>query len=261
MRSSVCLLAVLLVTGCASSPDDDPLIWSDDVIRALPREQGEVVEVARFSHLRPGAPTAPWEPWVIVRGNTPTTYRIVELDGAGALEADCAEGGSGMWRRIRIDPQVQPVLEWRWRVPQPQPGSPPLSVTSSKSPMMRLSIAFHGDPAKLDFDDRVKLRMARALTVHGLPYASLLYVWMVGVPAGTVLHYSHTDRVRMIVVQSGLERVGEWVTERRNVVEDFRRAFAEEPGDIVGVGLMTDYGDDGSRRRSYYGDITFRSDK
>jgi hypothetical protein len=41
------------------------------------------------------------------------------------------------------------------------------------------------------------------------------------------------------------------------VVEDFRRAYGEEPGDIVGVGLMTDYGDDGSPRKAYYGDITF----
>ena len=73
----------------------------------------------------------------------------------------------------------------------------------------------------------------------------------------TVLHSPHTDRVRMIVVESGAQRAGEWVTIRRNVVEDFRRAFDEEPGDIVSVGLMTDYGDDGSPRRAVYGDITF----
>jgi hypothetical protein len=101
--------------------------------------------------------------------------------------------------------------------------------------------------------------MARALTVNGLPYASLLYVWLVGVPVDTVLHSPHTDRVRMIVVESGVQRAGEWITLRRNVLQDFRRAFGEEPDDIVGVGLMTDYGDDGSRRRAFYGDITFRS--
>jgi hypothetical protein len=47
----------------------------------------------------------------------------------------------------------------------------------------------------------------------------------------------------MIVVKSGVRRIG------------------EEPDDIVAVGLMTDPGDDGSRRRSFYGDITFRSGK
>jgi hypothetical protein len=261
MRSSAVLLCVLFAAGCASTPEDDALVWSDNVVRTLERQNGDLVEVARFSRLRPGDTPAPWEPWLIVRGNAPTQYRVAEVEGISALEAEGVEGGSGMWRKIRIDPARQPMLEFRWRVPQPEPGSPPLSVTSRASPMMRLSVGFHGDSDKLDFDDRVKLRMARALTVNGLPYASLLYVWMVGVPAGTVLPSPHTDRVRLIVVESGLQRVGEWITVRRNVAEDFRLAFGEEPGDIVGVGLMTDYGDDGSRRRAFYGDITFRSGK
>lgn len=258
MRSSACAFLVLLA-GCAAAPPGDSLVWSDAVVRSLERERGEVVEAARFSRLRPGDAPDPWEPWSIVRGNAPTTYRLAEADGIVGLEAVGVEGGSGMWRKIRIDPQAQPMMEWRWRVPLPEPGSPPLTVTSSNSPVVRLSLAFHGDPDKLDFEDRVKLRMARALTVNGLPYASLLYVWMVGVPAGTVLHSPHTDRVRLIVVESGVQRAGQWISVRRNVVEDFRRAFDEEPGDIVGIGLMTDHGDDGSRRRAFYGDITFRA--
>jgi hypothetical protein len=67
--------------------------------------------------------------------------------------------------------------------------------------------------------------------------------------------------VRMVVVESGAQRIGEWVSIRRNVLEDYRRAFGEEPSDVLAVGLMTDPGDDGSPRRSFYGDITFRSDK
>jgi hypothetical protein len=259
MRSSA-VAAFLLLAGCAASPEPDSLVWSDGVVRTLERQGGDVVEVARFSQMRPGDTVEPWEPWFIVRGNRPTTYRLAEVDGVAALEAVGVEGGSGMWRKIRIDPQAQPVLEWRWRVPLPEPGSPPLTQTSSRSPIARLSLAFHGDPEKLDFEDRVKLRMAKALTVNGLPYASLLYVWMVNVPAGTVLHSPHTDRVRLIVAESGVRRAGQWITIRRNVVEDFKRAFNEDPGDIVGIGLMTDYGDDGSRRRVFYGDITFRSE-
>ncbi|MGH8689876.1 MAG: DUF3047 domain-containing protein, partial [Burkholderiales bacterium] len=65
----------------------------------------------------------------------------------------------------------------------------------------------------------------------------------------------------MIVVESGMQRAGEWVTVRRNVAEDYRRAYGEEPDDIVAVGLMIDPGDDYSRRRAFYGDITFRSGK
>jgi hypothetical protein len=249
----------LLAAGCAGTPDDTSLVWSDNVVRSMEREQGSVVEVARFSQLWPGGSTGPWEPWLIVRGNAPTRYRVAEVDGVVALEAEGKEGGSGMWRKIRLDPQQHPLLEWRWRVPLPAPGSPPLTAVASKSPIARLSIAFHGDAEALDFEDRVKLRMAKALTVHGLPYASLVYVWMMNVPVDTVIHSPHTDRVRLIVVESGDRRAGQWVAIRRNLVEDFRRAFEEEPGDVVGVGLMTDYGDDGSPRRAVYGDITIRS--
>jgi len=260
MRSSAVLLCLLLAAGCASTPGDS-LVWSDSLARTLERESGEVVEVARFSRLRPGAPVDPWQPFLVVRGNTPTDYRVVEVDGTPALGAEGREGGSGLWNKIRVDPQRSPILEWRWRVPRPDPGSPPLSVTSRASPMARLSLAFHGDAGALDFEDRAKLRLAKALTVHGLPYASLLYVWMMREPVDSVLHSPHTDRVRLIVVESGAQRAGEWVTIRRNVVEDFRRAYGEEPGDIVSVGLMTDHGDDGSPRRMIYGDITFREEK
>jgi DUF3047 family protein len=260
MRSSAGLALLVLLAGCVSTPDN-PLVWSDDLVRTLPRERGEVVEVARFSRLAPGTTLAPWEPWFVRRGNTPTAYRLVEVDGASALEADAPEGGSGVSRKIRIDPRRHPVIEWRWRIPRAEESVSPPSVASHNSPMARLSLAFHGDPDKLDFDDRAKLRLAKLLTVNGLPYASLLYVWMLDVPVETVLRSPYTDRVRMIVVESGTQHAGEWVSVRRNVVDDYRRAYGEEAQDIVAVGLMTDPGDDGSRRRSYYGDITFRSGK
>jgi hypothetical protein len=250
------IAAALLVSGCASTPDD-PLVWSDELVRALPRERGEVVEVARFSSMAPGAPLAPWEQFFVRRGTTPTEYRVVNLDGSAVLEADAREGGTGLSRKIRIDPRRHPVLEWRWRVPA-QPGAA-LEAASGQSPLARLSLAFHGDPNKLDFDDRAKLRLATVLTANGLPYASLLYVWMLDQPVETVIQSPYTARVRMIVVQSGAQRVGEWVTVRRNVLEDYRRAFGEEAEDIVAVGVMTDPGDDYSRRRTFYGDITFRS--
>ena len=134
----------------------------------------------------------------------------------------------------------------------------PICGPSSTSPPVRISLGFDGDAARLDFEDRVKLRLAKVLTVNGLPYASLLYVWLNRLPAETVYSSPHTERVRHIVVESGAERLDQWISVRRNVLEDYRRVFGEEPGDLVGIGLMTDPGDNGEPRRAYYGDITFR---
>ena len=66
--------------------------------------------------------------------------------------------------------------------------------------------------------------------------------------------------MRHIVVESGERHLDQWVSVRRNVLEDYKRAFGEEPGDIVAVGIMTDYGDNNAPRRAYYGDITFHRD-
>ena len=122
---------------------------------------------------------------------------------------------------------------------------------SRASPPVRISLAFDGDPAKLDFDDRAKLRLAKALTVNGLPYASLLYVWMNDGPVETVLlQPAHRARAPRSWWRAASSALDQWVTVRRNVLEDYRRAFGEEPGDIVAVGLMTDFGDNGAPRRA-----------
>lgn len=238
----------------------DELTWSGDLARTLPLQDGALVEAAHFSRLRPGQDDlGGWEPFAVMRGNTPTRYRLVELDGVVVIQADSAEGGSGLYRKIRIDPRRTPILEWRWRVPRDS-GRGGADGPSVYSPPVRLSVGFDGDPAKLDFDDRAKLRMAKALTVNGLPYASLLYVWLNQRPVGALYSSPHTERVRHIVVESGERHLGQWVTVRRNVLEDYKRAFGEEPRDIVAVGIMTDYGDNSAPRRAFYGDITFRAE-
>jgi hypothetical protein len=62
----------------------------------------------------------------------------------------------------------------------------------------------------------------------------------------------------MIVTQSGHDKVGTWQEVTRDVYEDFKRAFGEEPGRITAVGIMTDTDNTGSAVEAYYGDIAFR---
>jgi hypothetical protein len=64
----------------------------------------------------------------------------------------------------------------------------------------------------------------------------------------------HPGSVRNIVLRSGEDRLGEWLRERRNVVEDFRTAFGRDPPPVVEVvALFTDNDQTREPVEAYYG--------
>ena len=255
-RLALLALALAGLGGCATAPEEDTLLASTSIVRALERETGDVVEVARFSQMSAGAPLPEgWMQWGLNSGRQPTRYRIASIGRTVALEAYADQAGTGLNRHIRVDPHRQPILEWRWRVDSLTPDAD-ANYRRRDDSAARLVVAFHGDASKLDFDDRAKLRLAKAITGEALPYAILMYVWANHVPVDTVVPNPHFGRIRLIVVESGPARLGEWVSYRRNVLEDYRRAFNEDPGDIVSVGVLTDSDTPQQVAHDYYGDIT-----
>jgi len=252
------LISAVLLAACASSPDDG-LLGSTPIVRELGREQGNVVEVARFSRLSAGAPLPEdWRPWGLRSGKRLTEYRLVSSAPGTVLEASADRSATGLHRHIRVDPRRQPILEWGWSVAGLIPGADKRYAQRDDS-AARLVISFHGDADKLDFEQRAKLRLIKAVTGDALPYAILMYVWADELPVDTVLPNPHFDRIRLIVVETSAARVGQWVQYRRNVLEDFRLAFGEEPGDIVSVGVLADSDNTQHVARSYYADITLRA--
>lgn len=250
--------ALAVLAGCATKPGDDGLLASTPIVNALDRETADVVPVARFSQLSPGDPLpAGWIPWGANSGKPPTVYRIVGNDGRTALEAYAELGATGLHRHIRIDPHRQQIVEWSWKVDSLIPDADVRYARKDDS-AARLVIAFHGDPAKLDFDERAKLRLVKAITGDRLPYAILMYVWANNVPVDTIVQNPHIDRIKLIVVEDGKSHLGQWHSYRRNVLEDYRRAFNEDPGDIVSVGVLTDSDNVKHVSQGWYGDITMR---
>lgn len=53
-------------------------------------------------------------------------------------------------------------------------------------------------------------------------------------------------------------RLNQWVSEERNIYEDYKKAFGQEPPMISGVAIMTDTDNTGESAVAYYGDIIFK---
>ena len=109
----------------------------------------------------------------------------------------------------------------------------------------------------LSLTERAVFLVSRAASGRELPYATLMYVWSGVHPVGTVIANPRTRRIEMIVASSGSGEVGKWQTLKRNLHDDFQRAFGERPGRLTAVGVLTDTDNTRSRAEAWYGDIRF----
>jgi len=65
----------------------------------------------------------------------------------------------------------------------------------------------------------------------------------------------YTKNALIVAVESGSAKTGQWVSEERNIRDDYRKLFGEEPPDVGAVAVMTDTDDTREDITAYYGDI------
>lgn len=166
-----------------------------------------------------------------------------------------ADGSASMLRRrVRIEGSELGSVAFSWRAAALIDGADLTDADASDSPT-RIVLAFDGDPARLSARNRMLFDLAQAVSGEAPPYATLMYVWDNRAAAETVIPSRRTDRVRKIVVESGPERRGRWLHYRRDIAADYRRAFGEAPGALLGIGLMTDADNTRTRAEASYGDV------
>jgi len=195
---------------------------------------------------------AGWRHVPLSRLKRDTAYSAVSEEGQTVLQAT-AQGSASAWVHLaHPDITATPLLEWRWRVPALIDGAANEDPKREDSPV-RVIIGFDGDKSKLPEPEQRRMARAKTLSGRDMPYAMLMYIWDNRNPVGMVVPSAHTDRVKMIVAESGSAGVGAWRSYRRDLVQDFERAFGEKPGSALGFALMTDTDNTGQRTQGFYG--------
>lgn len=169
-----------------------------------------------------------------------TDYRLVEANGERVLQARARGQASAKYLEREIDLAATPYLRWCWRVSNVHPG---LDETSKP-----------GD----DYPARVYV-----VDKHGLmPWQvrSVNYVWASRQPRGSDWPNAFTDRARLLALQSGESRVGEWVAEVRDVRTDFAALFGAHPSRLDGVALMSDGDNAGVDATAWFAHLGFSAD-
>ncbi len=219
---------------------------------------GTVIEAGRFSAESPNT-TLPsnWKPLTFTKIKGMTRYSLVREGGVTVVKAEADRSASGLLREITVDLKEYPWIEWRWKAANLLQKADARTKQGDDYPA-RLYITFAYDPRRLGVFEKLKYESLKLLYGDYPPLAAISYIWDSRAPTETVVPNAYTGRVQMIVVESGPAKLNRWVSESRNLYEDYRRAFGEEPPPVAGVAIMTDTDNTGESATAYYGDILFK---
>ena len=198
-----------------------------------------------------------WKPLTFEKIKKHTKYSLEHENGNYFVRAESEMSASGIYKDVEIEPGEYPHLSWRWRVSNIMAKGNARKKDGDDYPA-RVYVTFKFNPDKASRFERIKYRIAKKLYGKYPPKGALNYIWANRLPKGTAIKSPYTDKAIIVAVESGTEKLNQWVHEERNVYEDYQKLFKEEPQMINGVFLMTDSDNTKERATAYYDDIVFR---
>ena len=216
------------------------------------------VAIAPFSAAAIGEAPAAWK-FATLPNKQPTKYSIVDLGGAHVLKVEADDSYGNLVHGLHAQVGAGSTLAWRWRVDKLIDEADTKTRAGDDSPA-KLCVFFAFDRAKLPLGERTRLAIAASTTGQEVPTETLCYVWDNKLPVDTGLPNAFTKRIRFIVLQSGSAKLAQWVPQRRNLVADYQRMFADESEgkvpEVVGVAVSADADNTHGKGLAYFGDIT-----
>ncbi len=199
-----------------------------------------------------------WEPLTFKKIKAHTVYGMVEDQGRTVIKAHSQASASGLIRKIAIDVKKYPMVQWRWKITQVNEKTDVTQKSGDDYPA-RVYVAFVYDPEKAGIWEKARFKTARLIYGEYPPATVVTYIWANRVPKETRVPNPYVKEVMMIAVQSGKDKAGTWVTEERNIYQDYLDSFGHPPPMTSGVAIMTDTDNTGQTSTAFYGDIFFKS--
>ena len=177
-----------------------------------------------------GKPPHGW----VSKSKDPGEVYSVQVEGEKKyLRADAQDVSVQLGYEKRWPLGEYPILQWQWRA---------------------MLFPTHSDERKKAGGDS-----ALGLYVvfgHWPLFRSIKYIWSDTLPVGESFNSPFSSRARIVVLRSGRTLIGTWVTERRDVLSDYRRLFDDRATPVAtGIGVLTDSDNTHSRAIGDYADI------
>ena len=146
-------------------------------------------------------------------------WKVVDDADDQAIKLRTESSSFALEKSITVDLKQMPYLEWEWKVTVPPAGGD-FSSPHTDDQAAQLLVVF-----PKTFFERRKI---------------ISYIWDPTAPKGTIGAAAGPIylNVKAIVVESGAGQIGNWLTEKRNIVEDYRALFGEIPERAVAIRMQ-----------------------
>jgi hypothetical protein len=193
----------------------------------------DILMIALFSGLKEKALPSEWE---IKEWKGKADVQIVK-DGAGddVLHLRSKESSTALYKKMDVNIKDSPYINWRWKVTR-VPSGGDVREKSKDDQAAQVYVIFP------KFPEKINSRM-------------LGYIWDASAPVGSEVTSTKFSKIKYVVLRSGEDGLGKWFSEKRNVYEDYKRLFGEEPPMVGSVALMIDSDNTRSSAESFFGDI------
>lgn len=168
----------------------------------------------------------------------PAQVEVVREDSRLALRLVSQGTSFALYRDVALDLKQFPILVWRWKVMK-LPAGGDVRERTRDDQAAQVYLIFPRWPSPRNNSD------------------VLGYIWDSQAPAGAKLTSPQAANVKVIVLESGAERLGRWVQEERNVYQDYVELFNREPPRIGQVAVMVDSNDTRSHAEAFIENLAF----
>jgi len=173
--------------------------------------------------------------WRIKVNRGAPEVRVIDETQGAVIQLKSRRSSFALERALDIDPERLPYLTWRWKVATLPRG---------------------GDFRQATTDDQ-----AAQILVAFTDRRILSYLWDSTAPKDTMQSATSIPLLHIfaVVCRSGPAELNQWLSESRNLSDDYQKAYGRRPPRLKGIRLQINTQHTGSSAESYFGDVAFRN--
>lgn len=177
--------------------------------------------------------------WKLKEKSGQADLSVVTDDGLHVLRLRSVNTSFSIQKEINVEVNQYPILSWKWKATKLPEG---------------------GDFRKSETDDQTaQLFLAFSST------KAIVYIWDTTAPEG-LMGDAYTPllmSIKVVVVRSGPAALGQWITETRNVYQDYQKLFGDEEKSlkVSGIRIQINSQHTKTSAESYFADVVFQKQR